>query len=283
MSAEIRIFNRTIGETIKGIIRAGWMNLIIISTMAAILTIFGCLFRSSLFVAHFVDELGDSMQVSIYLKDGYEPEKLKEKILDYKNIKSIKIITKEEAWKSIKEEMDLPDLGNSLPDKIEVSLKDKAYTDEFIKITRKLDGVEDIFYAKELANRISMAGYYTNIIAGIIIVLLGGLTFFIINNTIHLVIESRKQEIEIMKMMGASDWYIKAPYVFQGAFYGFAGGLLSAVPIYFLSIYFKKIAEFFYINYHFLSTNIVVLITLLTGIIVGVIGSTISVRKYLKI
>ncbi len=282
MNAEFRMLTRIIGETFKGLDRARWMNLVIITTMAAILSIFGCLFRSSLFITHFVDELGDTMEVSIYLKPGQKPGELKQKLLEYKNIKSIKITTKEEAWKNLREQIDIPEIDNSLPDKISVKLHERSQIDDFIGVVSKMGGVEDIFYAKNLADQISTAGYYANIGALVIIIVLGGFTFFIINNTIHLVIESRKQEIEIMRMMGGSNWYIKSPYILQGAFYGFWAGVLAVVPTFVLSYYLKKLSEFFYINYFFLDTNIVILATILTGVTVGVIGSMISVRKYMS-
>ena len=283
MSAELRIFSRIIGETYKGIKRTRWMNLVIITTMAAILSIFGCLFRSSLFIANFVNELGNSMEVSIYLKPGKNPATVKEDILKFKNIKSIKIITKQEAWKGLKSQMDIPEINNPLPDTLRVKLVERSEIDEFIKNVKKMSAVEEVQYAKQLADQISTAGYYANIAALIIIIILGGLTFFIINNTIHLVIESRKQEIEIMLMMGVSNWYIKAPYILQGAFYGFWAGTLAVIPLLVLSFYLKKLADFFYIDYLFLNTNIVVLSIIMVGITVGAIGSMISVRKYLKV
>lgn len=283
MNAEFRIFTRTIGETFKGIKRARWMNVVIVTTMAAILTIFACFFRSSLYIAHFVSEVGNSLEVSIYLKPNAKVAKVKEDLLKYNNIKTIKVITKEEAWKNLKEQMDLPEINNPLPDTIRIQLRDKTHMDKFINSVKQMEAVEGVQYAKELADQISRAGYYTNIAALIVIILLGGLTLFIINNTIHLVIESRKQEIDIMKMMGVSNWYIKAPYIYQGAFYGFWGALISIIPLFILNFYLQKLSAYFYIQYHFYSTNVVIAVVLATGIIVGALGSMISVKKYLKV
>lgn len=283
MSAEIRIFNRIIGETFKGIQRARWMNLIIITTMAAILSIYGCLFRTSLFIAHFVQELGDSVEVSVFLKPGREPAAIEKQIKKEKNVKSTLVITKEEAWKDFKKQMELPDMDNCLPDKIRVKLHDRSEVDAFITKVKKLDGVEDVFYAKQLAEQIGKAGHYANIGVVLTILLLGGLTFFIINNTIHLVIESRKQEIEIMQMMGVSNTYIKAPYVLQGVFYGFWAGIFAIIPVLVLNIYLKNISNFFYMPYLYVNTNFVVLVTILTGIIVGGAGSILTVKRYLKV
>lgn len=282
MNTEIRIFFRILGETIKGIQRSRWMNLIIITTMAAILSIFSCLFRSSLFVSHFVHEVGDSIQVSIYLKEGEDPKSAIEKLSEYKNIKSVKVITKEEAWKDLKDQVDFPELSNPLPDTIRVRLNDKIHIKKFIEVVKKFDFVEGVQYADQLAENIAKVGNFINTAALIVVIILGSLTFSIINNTIHLVIESRKKEIEIMRMMGVSDWYIKAPYIFQGVFYGFCGAFLSVIPLIILQSYLQKLSGLFYITVSPYNTQIVILSVLLMGIAVGAVGSVFSVRKYLK-
>ncbi len=259
------------------------MNLVIITTMAAILSIFACLFRSSLFVSHFVSEIGDSIEVSVYLKPGNDPKETVKKFSAYKNIKSIKIITKEEAWKGLKEQIDIPDLDNPLPDTLRIKLEDKTHVKKFIKTVKKLEFAEDVQYAEQLADNIARVGHFINTAALIIIIILGSLTFSIINNTIHLVIESRKQEIEIMRMMGVSDWYIKAPYIFQGIFYGFSGAILSSISLVVLQSYLKNLSELFYITIAPHNTQIVIISVLLMGIAVGAVGSVFSVRKYIKV
>lgn len=283
MSIEVRIFFRILGETVKGIQRSKWMNLVIITTMAAILSIFSCLFRSSLFVSHFVSEIGDSIEVSVYLKPEKDPKALAKKFTDYKNIKKIKIITREEAWKEMQQQVDIPELKNPLPDTVRVKLKDKTQVKQFIEVVKKLEEVEGVQYAEQLAENISRIGHFINTAAIIIIIVLGSLTFSIINNTIHLVIESRKQEIEIMRMMGVSDWYIKAPYIFQGVFYGFCGAFLSVIPLVILNSYMYKLAKLFYITVDPANTQIVIISVLLMGIMVGAVGSVFSVKKYLKV
>ncbi len=282
MNTEVRIFFRILAETVKGIRRSRWMNLVIITTMAAILSIFSCLFRSSLFVSHFINEVGDSIQVSVYLKEGKDLKTAVKKFSEYKNIKSLKVITKEEAWKEMKKQVNISEISNPLPDTIRVKLKDKTHVKRFIEAAKKLEFVEGVQYAEHLADNIAKVGHFINTAAIVIIVILSGLTFSIINNTIHLVIESRKQEIEIMRMMGVSDWYIKAPYIFQGVFYGFCGAFLSVIPLVILQSYIQRLAELFYITANPYNIQIVILSVLIMGIAVGAIGSLFSVRRYLK-
>ena len=207
--ADIRIIKRVISETFKGIQRTRWMNLIIITTMAAILSIFGCLFRTSIAISDFVDHLGDSLEVSVYLKPGYSVEKSKATIIKIGNV--------------------------------------------------------------------------TNIATLIVLIVLGGLTLSIINNTIHLVIQSRSEEIEIMRMMGVGNWYIRAPYILQGAFYGFCGALISIIPLRILENYIISMTQFFNMGEPLVFTNIVIVVLMTMGLFVGSLGSFISVRKYLRI
>ena len=283
MNSEVRIFFRIIGETVKGIRRAKLMNFAIVLTMAAILSIFVCLLRSSLFISNFVDEIGNNMEVSVYLKPGKNPETSAKTFLKYKNIKSIKIKTKEEAWKDFKEQMGFTGEESPLPDTIRVQLKDRKHVDKFVAVVKKLDFTEDVFYAGKLAETVSGVGSKVNMAVIIVVIALILLTFLIINNTIYLVIESRRQEIEIMRMMGVSDHYIKAPYIYQGAFYGFCGAVLAIIPLFALQLGLKNFANLLYITLNSANAYIAIFSGILMGIVVGAIGSTISVKKYLKI
>jgi cell division transport system permease protein len=123
----------------------------------------------------------------------------------------------------------------------------------------------------------------TSIATFVVLLILGGLTLSIINNTIHLVIQSRSEEIEIMRMMGVGNWYIRAPYILQGAFYGFCGALISMIPLRILENYIISMTQFFNIGETPVFSNIVVMSLMLMGVIVGSLGSYISVRKYLRI
>ena len=283
LNADIRIIKRVISETFKGIQRTRWMNLIIITTMAAILSIFGCLFRTSLVISDFVDHLGDSLEISVYLKPGYGIEKTKAQMLKIENIKEIKVIPKEQAWEKLKQEMDVPDIKNPLPDTLRLRVKNQDEIEYVIKEVKKIPSVESIQYARDIVEKIIKIGDMTNIATIVVLVVLGSLTLSIINNTIHLVIQSRSEEIEIMRMMGVGNWYIRAPYILQGAFYGLCGALISIIPLRILENYIISMNQFLNMEEPLVFTNIVVVVLMMMGIFVGSLGSFISVRKYLRI
>ena len=281
--ADIRIIKRIISETFKGIERTRWMNLIIITTMAAILSIFGCLFRTSIAISDFVSHLGDSLEVSVYLKPGADLNKTKSNILKIGNIKEIKVISKEEAWDDLKKEMDVPEIKNPLPDTLRLKVKNQTEIEYLIKNLKNMQSVEGVQYARDIVEKIIKVGNMTDIATFVVLIVLGGLTLSIINNTIHLVIQSRSEEIEIMRMMGVGNWYIRAPYILQGAFYGFFGAILSMIPLRILETYIISMTQFFNMGEPPVFTNLVVVVLMTMGIFVGSLGSFISVRKYLRI
>lgn len=283
IATELRIILRIAVETFKGISRTGLMNFVIIGTMAAILSIFGCMFKTSLGIASFVDVLGSALEISVYLKPSANPEVVSQEIFKIGNVKNIKVVTKDQAWKDLKTQMDVPDIQNPLPDTLHVRLNKQNNVDYLVKQVKQVKGVEGVQYAQQLAEKFKKVSDITNFATFLILIILGGLTLFIISNTIHLVIQARKQEIEIMKMMGVSNWYIRAPYILQGSFYGFLGASIALIPLNILQNYLDKFFGFFQVSMSSAGLNIVTLSVLMMGILVGAGGSIISIRKYLKV
>lgn len=283
IATEFRIIHRIIVETIKGLNRTSLMNFVIVGTMAAILSIFGCLFRTSLGISSFVQELGTNLQISVYLKSDAGLQRVSQEINSLGHIKNIEVVSKDKAWKDLKARMDVPDIKNPLPDTLHVQVTDENYINQTAEKIKAIRGVEGIQYEKDLTSKIQQVGDITNIATIIVLIFLGGLTLFIISNTIHLVIQARKQEIEIMRMMGVNNWYIRAPYILQGAFYGFSGALISLIPLHILQNYLTQFFNFFQVPVPMMNANVVIFSLLMMGIVVGAGGSIISVRKYLRV
>ncbi|OGH96645.1 MAG: hypothetical protein A2104_05385 [Candidatus Melainabacteria bacterium GWF2_32_7] len=283
IATELRIIFRIIIETFRGLSRTGLMNLVIIGTMAAILSIFGCMFKTSLGISSFIQVLGSALEISVYLKPNSNPEIISQEVFKINNVKNVKIITKDKAWEDLKSQMDVPDISNPLPDTLHVKVAKQDKVDNIVNQIKQVKGVEGVQYAQQLAVKLQKVNDITNIATFIVLIFLGGLTLFIISNTIHLVIQARKQEIEIMRMMGVSNWYIRAPYILQGALYGFMGAVISIIPLNILQSYLDKFFNFFQVSVSDVSSNMVTLSVLMMGIIVGAGGSIISIRKYLRV
>ena len=105
----------------------------------------------------------------------------------------------------------------------------------------------------------------------------------IINNTIQLVIQSRKEEIEIMRLMGVSNWYIKTPLVMQGAFYGFVSSVIAVFPLSWVQGLLMNVHKFFLVPMPAYAQNVVIISLLLIGTAFGASGSFLSIKKHLQV
>ena len=281
---ELRIAHRIVMEAVNDIKRTGIVNLVIITTMAAILTLFGVLFRFTLSLSTFASELGNVLEISVYLRQNAEPNLVKDQIKTIKHVKNIKIIGKTESWNSLRKELGLPDdMANPLPNTLRVRVdKPNNIPDVFAQI-KPLSGVEDMGYAKELAKKIQLLTNVANTTMFFVIIISAALTITIINNTIQLVIQSRKEEIEIMRLMGVSNWYIKIPLIMQGAFYGFVSSIIAVLPLNWVQGLLLNVHKFFLIPMPAYAQNIVIITLLLIGTAFGASGSFLSIKKHLQV
>jgi cell division transport system permease protein len=280
---ELRIVYRIGLETVYGIKRTGWINIAIVTTMAAILTIFGALFRTTLSLTSFVQELGNVLEISVYLKSSASPQKLSEDIKTWEHVERVKIIPREQSWSNIKREMDVPDMENPLPDTLHVKIDKPENVDVVFNKIKVLSDVEDLNYAQDIAKKMQTFNNVVHSITLIVVILVAVLTITIINNTIQLVIQSRKEEIEIMRLMGVSNWYIKIPLILQGAIYGFLGALISLIPLNAVNNGLLKVHEFFVGPGPILANNLVILILFIIAVGFGAGGSLLSIKKHLQV
>ena len=280
---ELRIVYRISLETIYGIKRTGWINLAIITTMAAILTIFGSLFRFTLSLNSFVHELGNVLEISVYVKSDTNTENLAKEIRQLEHVERVKIIPKEKSWSDLKREFDVPNIENPLPDTLHVKVdKPENINAVFTKI-KTYNGVEDLNYAQDIAKKMQFFNNVIHTITLVVVILVAILTITIINNTIQLVIQSRKEEIEIMRLMGVSNWYIKIPLIMQGAIYGFLGALISLVPLNAVNNGLINVHKFFMVPAPVLANNTVILVLFIIAVGFGAGGNMLSIKKYLQV
>ena len=281
--ADVRILYRMSIETIKGISRTGWVNLAIISTMAVALTVFGVLLRASMSLSAFTDSLGNSLELSVYLKDDVDVHSAANQIANLEHVGGVKIITKDQAWANMKLQYEVADIDNPLPNTLHVKVDSPQNIDTVSEVVNGLDSVENINYAKDIAKKIQIIVNVVHTMIVIVGLVSALFTITIINNTIHLVIQSRKEEIEIMRLMGVSNSYIKTPLIFQGAIYGFLGTLIAIIPLNAFQNTLLKVHDFFVIPSPALALNFVIFIMFIMAIGFGSIGSFMSIKKYMSV
>ena len=281
--SSVRIMYRIAMETIYGIQRTGLINIAIIAAMAAILTIFGALFRTSFSLSSFVDKLGDAFEISVYLKPNVEPVYMTSRLREIAHVKNITIITKEKAWEEMNKDMDVSGMENPLPDTLHVTVDNPDNIAEVCENIKKVSGIENMSYAQEMAKRLQTMTNVFNTVTILVLIIVALLTIIIINCTIQLVIQSRKEEIEIMRLMGVSNWYIKIPLILQGAIYGFLGAIISLLPLNTVQNGLLKLHIFFNVQPPEFAMNVVVLILFIMAIFFSASGSMLSIKKHLQV
>ncbi len=283
VATEFRITGRIFQETLGGIKRTGWMNLIIVVTMASILSIFGTLSVFVLETQLFVENIGSALKISVYAKDSASVNELQARMLALPTVKAVEVIPKEKAWTDMKKQYQVPDIQNPLPNTFHVQVKGQDEIRPTVEKLKALPGVEEVTFAKSVLDKLQNISRLTSFIGLAVSLFLGTLTFFIISNTIHLLIEARSREIEIMRMMGVGNWYIRLPFLMQGAVYGLVGALIATVPLSVVEHYLGLLFNYFQFSTSNYSLSVVFLVLVLMGIVVGGGGAATSTHKYLKI
>ena len=280
---ELRILYRLTKQTVHDIARTGIVNLVIITTMAAILTIFASFFRSAISISAFAHELGNVLEISVYLKDNADANVAKTRIKEFEHVESVALVPKANSWSNLKREMDLPDIENPLPDTLHVKVDKPENIDSVFKNIKQLTSVEDMSYAQDLAKKIEALNHVVNVITVLVVIIMGMLKITIINNTIQLVIQSRKEEIEIMRLMGVSNWYIRFPLIMQGAFYGFSGAVIALLPLNCVQNGLNHMHQFFMVPTPLYAQNFVIVVMFAMAILFGAGGSFLCIKKHLQV
>ncbi len=283
--SELRITYRVIMEAVNDIRRTGLvMNFIIITLIAAILTIFGALFRTAISSTKLANSLENVLEISVYVKPNVDAKLVKEQIEQIKEVKRITLIPKEKSWKEFQGTLGIAMTENPLPDVLRVKVKKPADTIPVLnKIKSTCTGVEDVGYAKELGQKVQFITHIINMTAVVSVIVVALLTITIINNTIQLVIQSRKEEIEIMRLMGVSNRYIRVPFILQGAFYGCVAGFIAIIPLNVVQGVLLKVHTFAMVPSPPLAQNFVIAALMIIGIVFGAGGSWLSIKKHLQV
>ena len=281
--SSVRIMYRICMETIYGIKRTGLINLAIVAAMAAILTIFGALFRTSFSLTSIVDKVGNDFQISVYLKNNVDPVYMSSRLREIEHVKKISIITKEQAWEEMNKDIDVSGLENPLPDTLHVTVDNPSNIITVCDNMKKVQGIENMSYAQEIAKKLQTITTVFNTVTALVLIAVAILTIIIINCTIQLVIQSRKEEIEIMRLMGVSNWYIKIPLILQGAIYGFIGAIISLIPLNTVQNALSRLHEFLNVAPSPMAMNVVVLCLFVMAIFFSASGSMLSIKKHLQV
>ncbi|RLB31043.1 MAG: hypothetical protein DRG87_03525 [Deltaproteobacteria bacterium] len=274
------------------------VHLIGIGTMAIAFLIFDAFLLVFLNINYWIEEQGSSLTMSIYFTgdpDKAAVETVSKELLQYPGVTINEFISKSDAMENLKRRLgDKAGLldgleGNPLPASLEITLS-KGKIEDFPKQLKArlemLEAVDEVQYSHEWVEKIQAVMGAVKLIG----IIFGGLLFlaalFIIINTIKLAIYSRHDEVEILKLVGATNRFVKAPFLIEGSIQGFLGGVTAIVIL--LLGYLVAITRidlrigFASFDIVFLSPQFILLL-LLMSIIVGFLGSMISLSRFFRI
>lgn len=274
-----------------------WMTLASIFTVVLSLFILGFFSIVILNLNKMADTLESQVQISVYLKDDLSQEEIdetKENLSKIEGLQDIKFITREEAMKNFKERLgdqqfllDALDDTNPLPDSFSLTVTSPQQVKTIADTAAALDSVESASYSQDIINHLFNLTHLIRLIGIALIILLTGAAIFIISNTIRLTVFARRKEIAIMKYVGATDWFIRWPFLLEGICLGFIGGGLATI---FLYIIYNQVTQEIYEAMAFFPLipqhpfiDYISLAILVAGIIIGALGSTISLKRFLKV
>ncbi len=279
-------------------------------SLASVGTIAACIFLIGLFYAvlanlqHIVNSAEDNVAVVIffdYESTQEQKDSIEAAIKKRVEYGTLTYVSAEEAWEEYKEEYfkDAPELAegfkNDNPlansDSFRVTLNDISMQDEFVDFVEDLEGVRKVNYSDSTADTLEDFGKMVGFVSVAIIIILLAVGVFLISNTVMIGIAVRKEEIGIMKLMGAKDLFIRMPFMVEGVLIGITG---AAIPLLVLVMIYERVIksileQFATVTSTFSLLSTGEIFTVLTpaafivGGGIGLIGSIITMRKHLKV
>lgn len=294
---KVRTIEYYIREVFISLRRNNWMSVASIGTVAVSLFIFGMFLMMVMNMNKLAENMESQVQINVYLLDKVDRQQARDIEKDLKEIEgveSVGFVTKDEAMERFKDRLgdqktllDALDETNPLPDSFEVTVTNPDLVKTAAEKMEKLDGVECAKYGQDVMEHLFEITRLLRIFGFTLMLVLAFATLFIISNTIRLTVFARRKEIAIMKYVGATDWFIRWPFVMEGMVLGLFGSIIAAMvlraaytamaeKVYDTLAFFPLIPEQPFLTY-------ITIVVVISGMVVGAIGSAVSIKKFLKV
>lgn len=290
----------TIKQGFVNIIRNKWYSLASIATISACLFLFGIFYSVVANFQYILKSAQDGVAVTVFFDEGLSEERIAEignEIQQRSEVDHINYVSADEAWNSFKDEY----LGeyadgfteNPLADSAnyEIYIKDVSMQSNLVFYLENVPGIRMVNQSEITANTLDGINRLVGYVALGIIVLLLFVSVFLIGNTVTIGISVRKEEINIMKYIGATDFFVRCPFVIEGMIIGLIG---SVVPLGIVYLIYNNVIGFVLNKFTVLSSilnfltvqevfHILLPVSLVIGVGIGFIGSFITVRKHIRV
>ena len=301
MRLKLRIIKNTIKQGLQGMWRNRGMGMASVTSISAVLMILGVILILILSINNFVlDTTTKFDEIQVFLVDDLTEDQLtaiEDTAKDNEGVVSVMYQSKDQALDIFKEDwgdeaylLEGLEEKNPLPNSYIIKLKDLEYADNVVKSIKTLDGVEEVKYDKDVIDKLVAFADYIRLGGMAIIAVLVFVSVFIISNTIKLTVSSRRREINIMKYVGATNSFIRGPFIIEGVLFGLIGAVVSIFIVYYgYEYFFDLVNDKLYTLFSvFLVTPKMIfkdisIIFLAIGVGIGGLGSIVSLKRFLNV
>ena len=296
----ISTFFYTLRQGFRNLFRNKWFTLASIATISACLFLFGLFYAIITNFQHIVKTAEEGVSVTVFFDEGIDDtliQQIGDQISKRPEVSDIHFVSAEEAWDTFKQEYlgDYADgfTENPLEDSAnyEIYLNDVSMQPALVTYLESLDGVRLVNRSDIAATTLTGVNALIAYVSMGIIAILFAVSVFLISNTVTIGISVRKEEINIMKYIGATDFFVRSPFVIEGMLIGLIG---AAIPLGLIYVVYNVVLEYVTDRFNMLSSLLsflaveeifIVLVPVSLGIGVGIgfLGSIVTVRKHLRV
>ncbi len=300
---KINTFFYSVQQGLKNIGRNRMFSMASMATMAAFIFMFGVFYILVANINDMVAAAEESVAVTVFFEEGLEEDRIKEIGADIdkrSEVKSTVYVSAEEAWEEFKgvyfegnEEMAAGFSDNPLAHSAnyEVYLKDISKQTTLVKYLESIEGVREVKQSQAVAETLTEFNKILSIVSGGIILILLCVAIFLINNTVAVGISVRREEISIMKLIGATDFLVRFPFIVEGVVIGLVG---AVVPLALLFVLYDNIIIYVADKFSLVGSLLEFIppevlfhtltpVALILGVGIGLLGSMWTIRKHLKV
>lgn len=301
---KISTFGYSMKQGVKNIGRNKMFSVASIATMAACIFLFGLFYSIVINFNYIVEKAEEGVAITVFFDDDAtqaQKDKIGKELENADGVLEVNYVSAEDAWNSFQEDYfgesselaegfksDNP-LANS--DNYEVYMADVEKQADVVAFAEGLDGVRKIKKSDIVAKTLTSVNRLVGYVSIAIIVILLAVSVFLISNTVTMGVTVRREEIAIMKYIGAKDGFVRAPFVFEGLLIGFIGALIPLVMLYFM---YEKAIEYVMTRFSLLNNIIDFLpvtsvyrtllpVGIALGVGIGFVGSFFTIRKHLRV
>lgn len=306
-------------QGVKNIGRNKMFSLASVATMSACIFLFGLFFSILLNFQHIIKSAEEGVAITVFFDDEATQDQIDnigEQLRSRDDVADVKFVSADDAWDKFKNDYfgdnaELADgfkndnplagsdnyevymkTGDNDEESLSVRSKSLAATQQdLVKFAKSLDGVRKVNKSDVVANTLSSVNVLVGYVSIAIIIILFGVSIFLISNTVAIGISVRKEEIGIMKLIGATNFFVRFPFIVEGVILGLVG---SAIPLGLLYVLYEKVVGYILEKFsvltnviQFMDVNQVFVVLLPVGLLLGMgigfVGSMFTIRKHLKV